>query len=225
MELVDTTRNGLVDYVTAQLNHFFPDGIGDTRAHVAAGIDDALDRIRPCVKLNRVWPKDRFSYLHSNQYAVLLYFLANTLWQRKAGDNICNKLYCLNKALNALECFYAIELPELFCICHSPGIVLAQATYANYFVLYQNSTVGRVEANERPIFSPGVVMFPNTAVIGNCRIGPRTFLAQGNSIIDADTPGNCVVFSNQGSLVFKKPRVDYLERFFRLDEASAPPLP
>src|SRR5262245_11220908 len=104
MQLVDISRDGLVDYVSAQLNTFFPDHIGDTRALIDSGIDDALDRLRPCVHLNRVWPKDRFHYLHSNQYAVFLYFLSNTLWQRKAGENICNKLYCLNKALNALEC-------------------------------------------------------------------------------------------------------------------------
>jgi serine O-acetyltransferase len=224
MELVDCNRASLVDYVSAQLDHFFPDRRGDTRALIDSAVDDALDRIRPCVRMNRVWPKDRFSYLHSNQYAVFLYFLANTLWKRKAGDNICNKLYCLNKALNALECFYSIELPELFCICHSPGIVLAQATYANYFVLYQNSTVGRVKADERPIFSPGVIMFPNTAIIGNCRIGAKTFLAQGSSIIDADTPGDCVVFSSGGKLTFKTPKLDYLNQFFRMDDPLAPAL-
>ncbi len=100
--------------------------------------------------------------------------------------------------------------------------MLAQASYANYLVLYQNSTVGRVRPEERPVFGEGVVMFPNSAIIGNSRIGRGTVLAQGHSIIDADTPGDCIVFNEGGKLVFKKPREDYLLRFFRLDEADAP---
>jgi serine O-acetyltransferase len=218
MELVGLSRNELVDYVSAQLDHFFPDGKGDPRPAIAKSIDEALDRLDPCVRLTRVWPKGKFSHLHSNQYAVFLYFLANTIWRRSQEQPACDKLFYLNKALNAFECFYTIELPDIFCVCHSPGIVLAQATYANYLVLYQNSTVGRVNPNERPVFSEGVVMFPNTAIIGNCRIGPRTYLAQGNSIIDQDTPGNCVVFSEKGKVQCKPPKMDYLVNFFRLDE-------
>lgn len=218
MELVGLSRTELAEYVATQLDHFFPDRRGDARTVVAGVLDDALDRIAPCVRLSRMWPKDRFSYLHSNQYAVFLYFLANTLWRRKQDEIVCNKLFYLNKALNAFECFYTIDLPDIFCIGHSPGIVLAQATYANYLVLYQNSTVGRVEAEDRPVFSEGVVMFPNSAIIGNCKIGPRTYLAQGNSIIDQDTPGNCVVFSERGKLVCKPPKQDYLAKYFRIDE-------
>jgi serine O-acetyltransferase len=101
--------------------------------------------------------------------------------------------------------------------------VLAQASYANYLVLYQNSTVGRVRPDERPVFGEGVVMFPNSAIVGNSRIGRGTVLAQGQSIIDSDTPGDCIVFNDGGKLLFKKPREDYLLRFFRLDEADAPP--
>ena len=217
MELEGITRAGLIDYVTRQLDHFFPDGQSGVRDDVSKAMDGALDRLVPSVRLARVWRQDRFHYLHSNQYALFLYLLANTLWKLGGNESTCTKLFCLNKALNGLECYYTIELPEIVCICHSPGIVLAQATYANYLVLYQGCTVGRVNPDERPVFSEGVVMFPNTAIIGKCRIGPRTYLAQGNSIIDADTPGNCVVFSDRGKLVLKPPTTDYLSTFFRLE--------
>ncbi|OBI88228.1 hypothetical protein [Mycobacterium sp. 1245805.9] len=224
MDLVDISRGGLVDYVAAQINHFFPDHVGDTRALVESAIDDTLDRLDLPVRLNRVWPPGGFRYLHSNEYATFLYLLSNTLWRRGASENICSKVFCLNKALNALECFYTIELPEIFCIGHSTGIVLARASYGNYLVLHQNSTVGRADPESRPVLSEGVVMFPNTAIIGDSHIGPRTILAQGNSIIDGDTPGDCVVFSREGQLVFKAPKTDYLLRFFRLEDARAPAL-
>jgi serine O-acetyltransferase len=218
MELVGTTRSDLIEYVSTQIDLFFPDRVGGTRELIRGAMDDALDRLVPCVRLNKVWPRNRFDYLHSNQYATFLYFLANTLWQRSASSNICNKLYCLNKALNGLECYYTIELPEVFSICHSPGIVLAQATYANYLVLYQNVTVGRVDPDKRPVFEEGVIMFPNSAIVGDCRIGRGTVLAQGQSVIDTDTPGDCVVFNNAGTLVCRPTRTNYLSQFFRLDD-------
>jgi serine O-acetyltransferase len=224
MDLVDISRNGLVEYVATQINHLFPDHVGDTRALIGSAIDDTLDRLELPVRLNRGWPPGGFRYLHSNQYATFLYLLSNTLWTRGASENICSKIFCLNKALNAFECFYTIELPEVFCIGHSTGIVLARATYGNYLVLHQNSTVGRTDPESRPVLSEGVVLFPNTAIVGDCHIGPRTILAQGNSIIDGNTPGDCVVFSRDGKLLFKRPKTDYFLRFFRLEDAGAPPL-
>ena len=217
MNLVGITRAGLIDYVSDQLAHFFPDRAGDARAPIASAFDDALDRLRPCVQLNRVWPEGGFRYLHSNQYATFLYLLANTLWKRGGAEHVCDKLYGLNKALNGLECFYTIELPRIFSICHSPGIVLAQATYADYLVLYQGVTVGRIDPASRPVLSEGVILFPHSAIIGACRVGPRTVVSLGHAVIDADTPGDCVVFSDRGELVFKPSKTDYLARFFRLD--------
>jgi serine O-acetyltransferase len=219
MQLVGITRSELVDYLGRQLGNFFPD------RHSAAisplierDIDEALDRLSPCVRLCRLWPKDGFHYLHSNQNAVFLYFLANTIWKNRADVATCDRLYYLNKVLNGLECFYAIALPDIFCICHSPGIVLAQASYGNYLVLYQNSTVGRVHADQRPILEEGVVLYPNTAVIGKCHLRAGTLVAQGQSIIDGETPGKCVVFNNAGTLIFKAPKFDALQYFFRLEE-------
>lgn len=220
MELVNTTRDELADYVSAQLNHFFPDKhSGGTRDTVGKSIDTALTRIEPCVRLSKMWPANKFSYLHSNQYAVFLYFLSNSIWKEQKNDIVASKLFNLNKALNGLECFYELALPDIFCIPHSPGIVLARAHYSNFLVLYQNTTVGRVNPDELPHFGEGVVLYPNSVVIGKCHIGPKTFIAQGQSVIDNDTPGNCVVFSQGNKLIFKKPSFDVMDYFFRMDQA------
>jgi serine O-acetyltransferase len=220
MQLVGITRAELVEYVARQVTHFFPDRYTDAvLPAIERDFDEALDRFDPCVRLCRLWPKDGFHYLHSNQNAVFLYFLANTIWKHRGDANTCDKLYYLNKALHGLECFYKITLPDVFCICHSPGIVLAEASYGNYLVLYQSSTVGRVHADERPILEEGVVLYPNSAVIGKCRLRSGTLVAQGQSIVNGETPGNCVVFNNSGTLTFKKPKFDALRYFFRLVEA------
>lgn len=216
MELVNTNRGELVEYVSKQLNHFFPDQYaGDAFGVISQSIDTALDRLRPNIERAKLWPKDKFYYLHSNQYAVFLYYLANTIWRFQQQENVCSKLFYLNKALNGFECFYEINLPDIFYVTHSPGIVLARATYSNYLVLYQNTTVGRVHPDELPVLGEGVVLYPNSVVIGKCNLKPRTFVAQGQSVIDADTPGDCIVFNNAGKLSFKKPSFDVMDYFWR----------
>ncbi|MEJ2120792.1 MAG: hypothetical protein P8Z76_08795 [Alphaproteobacteria bacterium] len=46
MELVNTTRAQLLDYVAAQLDNFFPDHIRDAHAVIDGELDEALDRLR-----------------------------------------------------------------------------------------------------------------------------------------------------------------------------------
>ncbi len=218
MELVNTSRREIVEMVSGQISNFFPDKHSlSVKSAVGRSIDTALDRMRKPVKLSRMWPENKFSPLHSNQYAVFLYFLANSVWKEQKDADCASKIYCLNKALNGLEIFYEIEMPEIFCIPHSVGIVLSRAHYANYLVLYQNTTVGRIKADELPKFGEGVVLYPNSVVIGNCNIGAKTFVAQGQSVINADTPGNCVVFNDGVKLIFKEPKFDIMNYFFRMD--------
>ncbi len=220
MELVNTSRREMVEMLSGQLSNFFPDKHDlSVKSTISRAIDYGLDRMRKPVKLCRMWPDKGFSPLHSNQYAVFLYFMANSVWKELKDIEVASKLFYLNKALNGLEIFYEIEMPEIFCIPHSPGIVLSRAHYANYLVLYQNCTVGRVKPDELPHFGEGVVLYPNSAVIGKCKIGAKTMVAQGQSVVDADTPGDCVVFNNDGKLTFKQPKFDMMDYFFKMDQA------
>jgi len=107
-------------------------------------------------------------------------------------------------------------MPSRFFIGHSLGIVLAKATYADYFAIYQNSTVGK-NHGVSPTLDEGVLLYPNTAVIGRCHIRARTVVAQGVSIINQDTPGESTVFgAENGKLTFKEARRNALEDIFRI---------
>jgi serine O-acetyltransferase len=97
--------------------------------------------------------------------------------------------------LNGIDLFYKIELPKVFVLTHTVGIVLSNTVYGNYFVIFQNSTVGRI-GDDRPVIGEGVVMFPNTCVSGRCQIGSRTILSQGTRLINSDSPGNVIIFQN-----------------------------
>lgn len=215
MKLLGTNRTQLISYIEAQLNHLFPDQ-RPVRPSLDRHLDDALYRLARCIDGVKPWKRGEFDYLHSTQYAFLLYYLANTAWRQEGNDSgVCTKLFLLNKALNGIDCFYEIEMPEIFFIGHTVGIVLAKATYGNRLVLYQNSTVGK-NHGVAPTLEDGVILYPNTAVIGRSRVRAGTIISQGTSIINQDTPGNCLVFpGDNGALTFKSPGHSILDDFFR----------
>ncbi|MHB8373458.1 MAG: LbetaH domain-containing protein [Vulcanimicrobiaceae bacterium] len=216
MKLRNMTRIELIHYTAAQLAHFFPDKKpGNIRSDIEKHIDQALDRLKKNINAVLAWPGNEFNYMQSSQYCHYLYFLANTIWQETEDVHVCTKLFLLNKVLNGIDCFYEIKLPDIFYFGHSVGIVLAKATYSDYMVMYQNATVGK-NHGVAPILEEGVVLYPNTAIIGRSRIRKGTIVSQGTSVINQDTPGECVVYPGiAGKLVFKPPNRAVLKDIFR----------
>lgn len=216
MELVDITRADLINYTVTQIGHFFPDGKDDVRKPIEKNCDEALSRVGRCINSVRMWRENQFDYLHSSQYCIYLYYLSNSIWRSSKDKKACTKLFLLNKLLNAIDCFYEIEMPDIFFVGHSAGIVLAKATYGNHLVLYQNSTVGK-NHGDAPVIEDGVVMYPNTAIIGRCRVRANTVISQGTGVINRDTPGNAIAFRGEdGDLIFKPAKRNILADIFRI---------
>lgn len=215
MKIINLEASLLPAYVRTQITHHFPLGEDAELLLIDSCMTEALARLEHCIAQVKMWTPGAFDLLHSSQYCIFLYFLANTIWRREKARTVCTKLFLLNKALNAIDCFYEIELPEVFFIGHSVGIVLAKATYGNHLVLYQNSTVGK-NHGAAPIIEEGVVMYPNTAIIGNCLVRRESIIGQGVSVIGRETPGNCMVFRGPAqNLLFKQPSRRILSDFFR----------
>ena len=217
MLLLNHSRDSLLDYTCRQLSNFFPSGdAAALRQQLDRHLDAALERLAHCINQIRMWPQGQFNYLNSSQYCIYLYFLANTVWRNAQDSDTATRLFLLNKALNGIELFYEIAMPEVFIIGHSVGIVLAKASYGNYLVLYQNSTVGK-NHGVAPVLGDGVILYPNSAIIGRCEIGAHTVVSQGCSIVNRNSPGNCIAFSGTGgSLVYQTPSRPLLDDFFRL---------
>jgi len=217
MNLLNLTRSGLLDYTVGQIAHFFPDGRNTSvRTRIDAHLDEALSRLHKCINAVRLWQANEFNYLHSTQYCIYLYYLSNTIWRSTSDIEVCTKLFLLNKTLNGIDMFYEIAMPEKFFIGHSVGIVLAKATFSDYLVLYQNSTVGK-NAGIAPVLERGVIMYPNTAIIGLSHVQANTVISQGVGIVNRNTPGNVMVFQgSDGNLLFKEIKKDFIQEFFRL---------
>ena len=106
-------------------------------------------------------------------------------------------------------------MPPIFYIGHSVGIVLAKATYGNRLVLYQNSTIGR-HKDRIPVIGEGVVVYPNSAIIGRCEVGDGAVISQGTSVLDAKVEANQLAYSGtDGRLAFRKAPADILDEYFR----------
>lgn len=215
LELVNTSRSGLLGYLERQLANLFPDDAPGVRSAIDAHLDEALRRVERCIAEVRLWRAGEFDLLHSSQYATFLYYLANTMWRAGAETRLCTKLFLLNKALNGIDCFHEVDLPEVFFIGHSVGIVLAKAEYGNRLVLYQNSTVGK-NHGVAPVLEDGVVLYPNSAVVGRCRVRAGSVIGQGVSVVNRDTEADRLVFQGSGgALVFKPAPRKVLADIFR----------
>ena len=86
---------------------------------------------------------------------TFLYTLANELYRNGMSSTLSDKLYYLNKTMNGLDMFYAIELPEVWSAEHPVGSVLGRAQYGEGFFFYQGCTVGGNRGKD------GVLSYPS----------------------------------------------------------------
>lgn len=215
MQIIGLQRHELAPFTAQQLKHFFPVAGEDFTADIDRHLDVALARLQVCIDSVRMWRPGCFDVFHSSQYCSYLYLLARTVWVETQDRRLPTRLFALNKALNGIDLFYEIEMPQRFFIGHSVGIVLAKATYGDCLVLYQNSTVGK-NNGQAPVLGEGCILYPNSAVLGQSRLGPDTTLAQGASLIDASTDGSCIVFRRDSGALIKPVVRRYVEDYFRL---------
>jgi len=181
------SRIDLASYVRRQFESLFPDGAD--LGELPALVDLALGRVEHCfsrVRLKGFFDagQPRFSHRHSDQYAIFLYYLANSSFREKPGHPIAEKAYALNKALHALDAYYEVQLPDIFAVQHPVGTVLGRASYSDYFICYHNCTVGANLENDYPSFGRGVAMYGGSRVIGKTSIGDNTLVSTGAIVID-----------------------------------------
>jgi serine O-acetyltransferase len=180
-------KTDLVLYVRKQFENLFPDGTD--LSDLSKFVDLALGRVEHCfsrVRLKGFYANGQASFWHGHcdQYAIFLYYLANTAFREKPGHPIADKAYALNKALHALDAFYEVQLPDVFAVQHPVGTVLGRGSYSDYFICYHNCTVGANLDNDYPSFGRGIVMYGGSRVIGKTAVGDNTFVSTGAIVID-----------------------------------------
>lgn len=149
-----------------------------------------------------------FSPFHSAQYTIFLYFLSRVIFDTLGANELSDKIYYLNKALNGIDLFYEVQMPDVFFVDHPVGSVIGRGTFGLYFSFGQNNTVG----NNRGIYpriGENVQMMAGAKIIGDCEVGSNVIIAADTLVLDQDVPSNSVVFGCSPDLIFKKKEDEY----------------
>lgn len=148
-----------------------------------------------------------FNPYHSVQWMTFLYYLSHIIYKKGSTTKVCDKLYYLNKVMNGLDMFYAIDMPAHFCAEHPVGSVMGRAQYSNGFFFYQGCTVGGTRDKEGTLYYPvieeNVHMYANSSILGKCHIGRNAQIGAGALVKNQDVPENCIVFGQSPNLIIK----------------------
>lgn len=140
--------------------------------------------------------------------------MSNELFKRSQTEKDDNKfvlaeqVYYLNKIMHGVNFFYAINLPEHFCVEHPIGSILGRAEYGDYFLIYQGVTIGgsydKDGKIEYPKLGNNVTCFSNSSILGNCKIGNNVIIGANTQIVNRDIPANSKVIYKDGNIVIKQ---------------------
>ena len=198
----------LVNYVTDQLNLFFPDTIRIQPGTIAGYTATALDELDYCFshvndKYFREGDTTRFNHLNSDQYAMFLYRLSHILYKETGEVNVSTKLFLLNKCLHGIDLFYEVDLPHIFLINHPLGTVLGRGKYSDYFIAHQGCNIGS-NKDKFPSMGKYVSLHPGAAILGDCHIGENCKISAGSLLIDRDLEDNSVYIGTARDHIVKK---------------------
>ncbi len=178
-------------------------------------LPQCLERIETSFSYNtnKYYHKDGgvtyFDALHSCQWFMFVYTLANTIWHAKEDiiirRSICDKLYGLSKILSSCDLYYEVDMPEVWSCDHPMGSVIGRAKYGNNFSFSQGCTVGN-NHGIYPVIEDHVSMLSNAKVLGKSHIGSYVILAANSYVKDTDIPDHSIVFGQSPNLVIKENR-------------------
>ena len=173
-------------------------------------LDRMSDVLEALSKKNKyVWQNGTviFSPMHSVQYSIFLYLLANTIFRMK-DIREADCIYYLNKIMNSCDWFYAVELTKIFYAEHPLGSVLGRAQYGDRLFIYQGCTVGgnwnKDGILSYPVIGENVLMYAGSSILGNSHIGDNVIISAGTKILNHDIPAESIVFENAGELIIRQ---------------------
>ena len=191
----------LRDYLSKQLYHFFPDANKASfwRTSVAVRIkmnliEEALDRTFNCFSVinSPIYYSNGltyFNHLNGDQYASYLYFLSRVAYEN-GNEELYYKSALLNKALNGIDLFGHVKMPNYFLLVHPVGTVIGRAEFGDFLTVYQGVTIGgkhTVQGKiEYPSIGDNVTIFSNASVLGSSKIGDNCVIGANASIMSKD---------------------------------------
>lgn len=213
--ILEINKKAICDLVCRQVNNNFS-LIEEEKKEIEASLDEAVAACEENFlhSTNKYYAREidgkkeaYFNPFHSVQWMIFLYYLGHIIYKKGSATKVCDKLYYLNKIMNGLDMFYAIEMPLHFGAEHPVGSVMGRATYGEDFFFFQGCTVGGYHKKDGsvvyPVIEKGVRMYANSTILGNCHIGTGVKVGAGAIIKNQDIPDNAIVFGESPNLIIK----------------------
>lgn len=210
------SNHQLAEYICQQINHFFPDPYPVQKDEVLKAIELSEERVFYCFgNIRKKYFNEvetiHFNHLISDQYCMYLYMLANHYHLSTGEIQLPTKLYLLNKALHSVDIYFTTQLPEIFLLVHPLGTIIGRAQFSDYFIAYQGCTVGCLNDGIFPTFEGKTILYANTSVLGNCKIGDNVCFAAGTMIVNKTIEANKIVMG-QSPQIITRPNLKDIEQ-------------
>lgn len=164
---------------------------------------------------------------HSGQYLIYLYYLSNSIYetfltgeQRDVhAQDLCDKIFMTMQSLWSIDLYYGQKMPTVFLGAHPYGTVFSsKAQIGEYFFFTQGCNIG-ISNGSVPILGNGVIMWGNSKIVGNCKVGNHVVFGANSYVKDMDIPDNSIVFGQYPNVIIKENREDEVlsmlsERFY-----------
>jgi len=203
-------NNELSVYVKQQLTTFYPDMQVSQMSLIDLYINEAMRRAEFCFRNidNKYYKKSNGKALidHTNgdQYAAFLYYLSNSIWSLSGDEILPKRIFLLNKLLHGVDIYYEVALPDIFQLVHPLGTVLGRAQYCDYLVVYQGCTIGSVVGGGYPRIGNGCIMYSNSSILGDCKIGENVIIGANSYVINKTVDDNKVITGQHPNTVVKQ---------------------
>ena len=208
--LIKNNNIEILDFTINQLNNFFPFKNKISSSKIKKEFNNDLEKsFNSYKKIKTKYYKENIDknstdlIFNSDKYCVFLYFLSNEIFKNNQDKSIADRIYFLNKTLNGVDLHYEVSMPEIFYLIHPVGTVLGRANYSNYFVAYQNCTVG-TNKNKSPSIGEYVTMRPGSSIIGKSNISNGCDISINSTIVDKNLTKNSIYFGNPNNFHIKK---------------------
>jgi len=118
----------------------------------------------------------------------------------------------LNRRIYGCDISSDVRIPSSsFFIHYGNGVCVGEGTKIGGDVLiYQNTTIGR-KKNKSPVIEDGVIIYPNSVIVGGIKIGKGSVIGAG-SFIDKDIPPNSIAYNERGVKIKRlRKKHDYIK--------------
>ena len=214
MELT-LSQKDLEDYLKNQLLSFYPDTKKST--DLKPYLTKALDRVEYCFSKikNKYYRKNNepfFNHLHSDQYAKFLFFISREAFLN-SDESIYIKCSYLNKALNGIDLYGHVKMPNIFLLSHPIGTILGRANYKDYLIIGEASFNGPYED---PSFSEKTACFANSSIIGDVTTEQNSIFGANCSVIGGDYKSNSLIIGHHPNNKVKNNKSDLFGDYYYL---------